>query len=219
MVWDAREKVVTRRTQQMRSAETQSKLIDATLDALMENGYTRMTTADIANRAGLTRGALLHHYPTKDDLVAAAGQHLLAEATSEIRDRAAQVRAGEMTLGGFLDLLWRMFSGRLFYVTLEYVTEARHNPALRAKMIPVVRTFHVALDDIWRTFFAGTRLTDGEVETSLNMTLCLLRGMGVQTVLRDDPPYYRRLMAGWKSQLAHMVGARDSVKLNLRRRA
>src|SRR3546814_4234535 len=60
------------------------------------------------------------------------------------------------------------------------------------RMIPVIRDFHAALDSIWREFFYGTRLDTVEVNTTLNTTLCLLRGMGVQTVLRQDPPYYDR---------------------------
>jgi len=194
-----------RRTQAMRSAATQHKLLEATLDALMESGYTRATTAEIADRAGVSRGALMHHYASKDDLVAAACQHLLRQATEDIRRQAREMEAGRLTLSGFLDYLWRQFSGRLFYVTLEHVTEARHNAELRAKMIPVVREFHAALDDIWREFFRGSALNPAEVETTLNMTLCLLRGMGVQTVLRDDPAYYDRLLSAWKQQLSGIV--------------
>lgn len=194
-----------RRTQAMRSAATRRKLLEATLDALMSSGYTRMTTAEIAERAGVSRGALMHHYASKDDLVAAACQHLLRQATQDIRAQACRVEAGELTLSGFLDSLWSQFSGRLFYITLEHVTEARHNGDLRGKMIPVVREFHGALDEIWREFFRGTSLNTAEVATTLNMTLCLLRGMGVQTVLRDDPGYYARLLDAWKEQLSGIV--------------
>ncbi len=57
----------------------------------------------------------------------------------------------------------------------------------------------------------------------LNATLCLLRGMGVQTVLRDDPDYYRRLLRFWKSILREQDRSRaaspaaspDSRKLTL----
>ena len=110
-----------------------------------------------------------------------------------------------MTLDDFLDDLWGRFSGRLFYVTLEHVTEARHNAPLRAKLVPVVRRFHAALDGTWREFFGDAGLDDGQVETVLNMTLCLLRGMGFQTVLRQDEPYYRSLLQTWKNLLKTMV--------------
>ena len=201
-----------RRTQAMRRATTRRKLLEATLDALMASGYSRMTTGEIAARAGVSRGALMHHYATKDDLVAAACQHLLRTATDDIRQQAARVERGQLSLSEFIDYLWGQFSGRLFYVTLEHVTEARHNADLRAKMIPVVQEFHGALDAIWQQFFRGSDLNTEEVETSLNMTLCLLRGMGVQTVLRDDPVYYDRLLNAWKGHLSGHVDV--SIRTN-----
>ena len=200
------------RTQAMRRETTRRKLLDATLQAMLESGCARMTTAEVAERAGVSRGALTHHFPSKDDLVATAVEYLLTGATREIREQAARVDKGDLDLDGFVEHLWRLFSGPLFYLTLEHVTEARHNASLRAKMIPVVRRFHAALDAIWREFFCQTSLTSMEVDTTLNMTLCLLRGMGVQTVLRDDPVYYRRLLEGWKAHLCHLTEANQDKR-------
>lgn len=195
------------RTQAMRRETTRRKLLEATLDAMMASGCARMTTAQVAKRAGVSRGALTHHFSSKDDLVATAVEYLLTNSTREIREQAARVEKGDLDLDGFVEYLWRLFSGPLFYVTLEHVTEARHNGSLRAKMIPVVKRFHAALDAIWREFFRQTNLTSIEVDTTLNMTLCLLRGMGVQTVLRNDPDYYRRLLDGWRAQLSRIIKA------------
>ncbi len=206
-----------KRTQKERSAETQRKLTAATLDVLLEHGYLRMSTQEIADRAGVSRGAQVHHYPTKADLVAAASERLLGEATDEIRALAASVKSADMTLDGFLDHLWQMFSGRLFFATLEYVTASRTDPVLRDKLVPVVRQFHAALDDIWREFFRKTALSHAQIDTILNLTLCLLRGMGVQTVLRDDPAYYNRLRAAWKEILARLAEVRTSETANEKR--
>jgi AcrR family transcriptional regulator len=194
-----------RRTQEERTTETRSRLLEATLSALMEEGYARTTTSSIADRARVSRGALSHHYASKEDLVVEAVEHLLNQATADIRAMADDVTAGRLSLDTFLDRSWAMFSGRLFYVTLEHVAEARHNDKLRARMIPVVREFHRALDEIWRGYFASAGLSDVELETTLNATLCLLRGMGLQTVLRDDPAYYERLLSWWKAELRMLL--------------
>lgn len=100
-----------------------------------------------------------------------------------------------------------MFLGQLLLITLEHVTEARHNEHLRARLVTVVRGFHAELDSIWHEFFSRTDLSSTDAETILNMTLCLFRGMGVQTVLRDDPAYCQRLLAAWKMQVRLMVAA------------
>lgn len=183
-------------------------MLDATLEVLMERGYARCTTADIADRAGLSRGALSHHFETKEALAAEAVERELDEATSAIRSLADDVASGRLPLDVFLDRLWDMFRGRLFLVTLEHVTEARHNAALRERLVPVVRDFHDALDQIWRGYFGRAGLSDSEIETTLNATLCLMRGMGLQTVLRNDPAYFDRLLAWWKSELARLVTPR-----------
>ncbi|HYG91384.1 MAG TPA: helix-turn-helix domain-containing protein [Azospirillum sp.] len=200
-----------RRSQEERSAEMRARLIEATLDCLMEAGYERTTTVRIVSAAGVSRGALLHHFESKEDIVAAALERLLEEHTADIRRLASEVRAGTMTLDALLDDLWARFSGRLFFVTLEHVSEARHNAALRAKLVPVVRRFHAALDETWRGFFADTGLDEEQVATILNLTLCLLRGMGLQSVLRQDEPYYQSLLQTWKNLLKMMMRGNASA--------
>lgn len=191
-----------RRTQEERSTETRARLIDATLDLLVERGYALATTAEIAGRAGVTRGALNHHFSGKDDLIVQSVSHLLRSWIGEIRQVAELVKAGSLSFSDFVDRMWELFSGKLFLVTLEHVTAARHNPYLREQLVSVTREFHAALDGTWQDFFDGTGLQKPEVEAAFNATLCLMRGMSLQTILRDDPAYYARLLGFWKTVLA-----------------
>ena len=194
-----------RRTQEQRSHETRLRLIEATLDALYERGYARVTISEIAARAGVSRGALMHHYATKEDLVTTAVEKLLEDATSQIRGFLDKVQSGQLTLDAFLDRLWQMYSGRLIFITIEHITEARHNEPLRASLVPVVRRFHAALDMAWREFFRATPLPRGEAEILLNATTCMFRGMGIQTVLRKDRAYFDQLLEHWKAHVRTLV--------------
>jgi AcrR family transcriptional regulator len=199
-----------RRTQEERSAETRRKLIQATIDALDERGYARITTVEIARRAGVSRGALMHHFSTKEELVSTSVEKHLEDSTLEIRGFLDMARNGEMSLDTFLDRLWEMYSGKLLFVTLEHITEARHNGPLRENLIPVVRRFHAALDATWREFFRGTALSEDDVETVLNASTCMFRGMGVQTILRTDAVYYDRLLRHWKAHVHNLVALASS---------
>jgi AcrR family transcriptional regulator len=190
-----------RRSQDMRSSETRARLMQATLDMLNSHGYARASLADIARSAGVTRGALHHHFAGKDDLVAQSVGLMLEQATAEIELLALDVSRGRLTLDGFVDRLWQMFSGALFMITLEHVTEARHNTWLKAQLIEPVRQFHASLNGIWQRFFRARGVDAAIASDALNATLCLMRGMGVQSVLRDDPRYYASLIAHWKQQL------------------
>lgn len=195
------------RTQEERTSATRARLIEATLDILLAKGYAAATTVDIAARAGLTRGALAHHFESKEELVVEAVDHLLKSTTGEIGAYASQVGKGSLSISDFLDRLWIIFSGPFFMVALEHITAARHSDFLKKKMVERAREFHKSLDEIWREFFSGSELGSAEVETTLNATLCLLRGMGVQTVLRSDPVYYRGLLRFWKSTLISQIKA------------
>lgn len=193
------------RTQEQRSAATRKALIEATLDLLAEVGYGRATTGEIAARAGVSRGALMHHFTSKEDLVAVAVEHKLHDATRTIQGWLEQVRAGTLSFDGFLEHLWTLYSGPLLFVTIEHITEARHNETLRTSLVPVVREFHAALDTTWRAFFRSSALDDDEIEVTLNMTTSLFRGLGIQTVLRRDPAYYRKQVDRWKDHLRGLL--------------
>src|SRR5256886_15329552 len=78
-----------RTRQQERSRATQLRLLDATVDCLIEQGWSGTTTTLVAEKAGVSRGAQLHHYPTKAALVLAAVEHLAARRAQEIRAEAA----------------------------------------------------------------------------------------------------------------------------------
>lgn len=193
------------RPPQTRSVATRERLVQATLDEVFEVGYHTATTLRIAERAQVSRGALLHHFPARADLILAAMEALLGDGTAEIQAMSEHVRDGRMPLGAFVAFLWRLFSGRFFYLSLEMITEARNDPDLRERMIPVVQTFHATLDRIWGQFCdPGTR-PPREARVILNLTVCLMRGMGVQTVLRPDPDYYRDLIEAWTTLLPQLV--------------
>ncbi len=135
----------------------------------------------------------------------AAMETLLRDGTAEIREMAVAVSRNEMGLDAFIEWLQQLFSGRFFYLSVEFINGARTDPDLRARMIPVVREFHEALDGIWSEFCEPTDLSAQEAAVVLNMTLCLVRGMGIQTVLREDPAYFHSLLEAWKAVLPQLM--------------
>src|SRR3954453_15512572 len=103
-----------RRTQAERTATTRAALLAATVDALVEVGYRGTTTSDVARRAGVSYGALLHHYPPKTDLLCAAVAHVLDQRTAEFRKAMADLPPQTVTRDAAIDVLWSMFSGPTF---------------------------------------------------------------------------------------------------------
>lgn len=189
------------RTQDERSAQMRARLIHATLETILECGYANTTLVAVAARAGVTRGAVHHHYSSRDELIVDAISHQLRDTSAEIREFAREAQGGDISLDDFLERVWGLFSGPFFMITLEHITASRHNEKLRGELTMVTRDFHRALDETWNTFFTIEDRPKSELATVLNATLCMFRGMGVQTVLRRDPAYYRSLIDFWRSVL------------------
>lgn len=121
-----------RRTQEDRTAATQRALLQATIDCLVEYGYAGTTTRLVADRAGVSRGAQTHHYPTKRDLVVAAIDQLFADQAANFTDAFRQVPQSERTFGRAIDALWDIVSGPAYAATLEVIVAGRTDDELRA---------------------------------------------------------------------------------------
>jgi AcrR family transcriptional regulator len=123
--------VTTRRTQDERSSAMRERLLDATIDCLVEYGYAGTTVTRIADRAGVTRGAQVHHYRTKDDLVTAAVTHLAEQSAEFGWSQIAGIAKSDDPVGELLDILWEMHKGPTFTATVELWVAARTDDELR----------------------------------------------------------------------------------------
>ncbi|MRH88775.1 TetR family transcriptional regulator [Nocardia sp. SYP-A9097] len=123
-----------RRTQEQRSTETRIRLLDATIDCLVEFGYAGTTTPRVAERAGVTRGAQVHHFGSKTDLVVAAISHLAQRRTEAAMREITRVRAGDDPLGDMLEFMWELHQGPLLIAAIELWVASRTDPVLAAEM-------------------------------------------------------------------------------------
>jgi AcrR family transcriptional regulator len=124
----------TGRTQEERSAAMRRRLLDATVDCLVEYGYAGTTTTKVADRAGVTRGAQVHHFPTKTDLVVSAIRYLAAKRTELAFAELNRLRESADPIRDALDLLWEMHRGPIFSATVELWVASRTDSELRRHM-------------------------------------------------------------------------------------
>jgi AcrR family transcriptional regulator len=130
-----------RRSQAERSAATREALLDAAIDCLIEHGYSRTTTAMVAERAGLSRGAHLHHFQTRDALVAAAAEHLIQKRSDFLLTLDVDLPPGREGLERGLDMIFEGFASPLYQVALDLWTDARTDQDLRRQLVEVERSF------------------------------------------------------------------------------
>jgi len=119
-----------RRTQAERSAAMRTRLLDATIECLVTYGYAGTTTPRVAELAGVTRGAQIHHFRSKEDLVVAAIEHLAQQRAQGAIREIGRVEASSDPVSMVLEFLWEAHQGPMFVATVELWVAARTDRVL-----------------------------------------------------------------------------------------
>lgn len=125
---------MARRTQEERSTATQAALVGAAIDLLVRRGWAATTAAEVCQRAGVTRGALMHHYPNLGGLLASALDQLYD-------DMLAKAGGPADTVCGAIDTAWTAIGDRRFKAVMEAWWAAGNDPELARQIGPVVARF------------------------------------------------------------------------------
>lgn len=190
------------RTQQQRRDETRRALLDATVESLIEVGFARTTTLEVQRRAEVSRGALLHHFPSKAELLVAAVDHLAEMRARELKQLAGQLpdeRASRARTDAVLELLWQCFSGTFFQVAMELRTAARTDPELRPVLIAGERALRERIVSQARSLFGKDVADHPGLERSLDFTLQFMIGAAMTAVLHKDDGRLRDLIEDFKT--------------------
>lgn len=194
-----------RRSRSERSADSRQLILDATLDCLLEYGYARTTTLTIQARAGISRGRLLHHFPSREGLLVAACQHLatthLAELQSWVADKRVTRGSDADRVHWAIDMFWSTFEQRYFWGSVELWTAARTDARLRATLLPEERRLGAAIRRVIDALFAPALIEHPGYPDVRELLLTSMRGVALTysfDQLRDrslDPhlPMWRKL--------------------------
>ncbi|MGI8754954.1 MAG: TetR/AcrR family transcriptional regulator [Acidimicrobiales bacterium] len=175
-----------RRTQAERTATTRTALLEATVAALAEHGYARASTADIARRAGVSRGAQLHHFPAKLDLVSAALDHVFAEREAEFRRRFTQRPPSERTQAGAVAALWEINQGPEHLAFMELLTAARTDSELRPLGRRVLGQFEAGVAQVFADVLPGVA-DDPSTPQRVLLALTVVQGAALHQQLGMNP--------------------------------
>lgn len=190
-----------RRTQAERSAATRALLLHATIDSLVEAGYTNTTTTRIAERAGVSRGAQMHHFPSKASLVASAVEYLADRRAEELRREAERLPRRGGRVRAALDLLWSSHSGPLFEAALELWLAARTDAELRETLVPVERKFALTLYELCREIFGEEIASGRQFDRLLAMSLNTIHGLALIKTYEIEPRQLNRMWTFTREQL------------------
>ena len=203
-----------KRTQEEKSKEMRARLIEATLDCLQDNGYHGTSLSRILEKAGVSRGAWRHHYRSKKELIAAAAaEHLFEGAIQKAREAVPNLAGGKDPISVLLDFIWENFyQGRNRNVWVELTVASRTDVELRELLVPVFENFVSSLDETWREYMRATTMTNVPIQVIMNLTLYIIGGMGLQSIMHDKPQYYKALREQWTKIISPLVQMRPPDK-------
>ncbi|MBN9737033.1 MULTISPECIES: TetR/AcrR family transcriptional regulator [unclassified Pseudonocardia] len=198
-----------RRTQGERSANSRTLILDAALRELHENGYSRVTTVTIQQRAGVSRGRLLHHFPNRDTLLIAAAQYLAVERVAEMERWVGDSEYGRTTGGDRVDraveLLWETFRQPYFWAAMELWTVARTNEDVRAELLPEERRLGVALTHVIATMFGPALSSHAAFDDFRELLFTSMRGVALTYAVSPRDPETDPHVERWKRLARRML--------------
>jgi AcrR family transcriptional regulator len=200
-----------RRPQAERSLASRNRILDAAVACLLEDGYARTNTLTIQARAGVSRGRLLHQFPSKDELLVAAAHHVFtAGVLAGVGDELPEARTPGERIDAVIELLWHSFTQPQFWAATELWVAARTEPSLAEVVRPAERRLGRA---IWARMDAlfGPQIAAHPMYPALRQAMFTsMRGVMMSYSFDPRDPRSEPALANWK-QLARCVLLGDVV--------
>jgi AcrR family transcriptional regulator len=176
-----------RQTQEERSEGTQHRIITAAIEILSAEGYTAATTHSIAARADVSRGAMLHHFPSKDDLMLAVVRAAHEYDSVYMRERLARIIDPLERFFALPNLAWAVMSGPSGVAVLEILMSSRSNPTLAERLAPLHAEIESESQDRILKLMqdAGLR-RDAVSKYSAQLVVAAIRGFSIEAMFNKD---------------------------------
>ena len=172
------------RGMQERGIATRTALLEAAFECLVELGYGATTTTEVARRAGVSRGAQLHHFPTKAGLLTAAIESLFERRNAEFRKAFANFDPRVDQLDAAIDVLWSMFRSPTYVAWAELWMAARTDPELAAKVVEIGEGFdHQSLETLRELLPDQTGSDPDSQRVALAFAYSLMNGMALMSLI------------------------------------
>ncbi|HWI44372.1 MAG TPA: TetR/AcrR family transcriptional regulator [Nocardioides sp.] len=126
-----------RRSQQERSAATRAKLLEAAYESLLDRGYGATTVGEVQQRAGVARGTLLHHFPTRGALMAGVVEDVIERRLRVLTTPDLDAATAASSWDNVVDLVWEELQQPPFAAALELWVAARTDANLREALLPL----------------------------------------------------------------------------------
>ena len=206
-----------RRTQAERSEATRNLLLEAAVKLIRRNGFGGLRTVEVADEAGVSRGALMHHFPSKHELVVGVLTYI-NEVTYTRSTRRAQVARhdGADPIAGVMKDAHEFFFGDYFFLELAIAMSDDSTRRLRRETQQFVRQTRFSIEATWLDTLIASGVPEQLAKDVLALTLSVVRGFSVRMLIENDPEQFWRLLEVWRKIIRQHI--RDATPTRPRRR-
>lgn len=189
-------------TRREQHARTHAALLDATIRCLVEHGYAGTTTQRIQEEAGVSRGALLHHFASKSALLVAAIHHIADRRLADFEKYVAGLGDGPENLPEMVHAVRSAMTGPPFQAAMELWAASRTDPQLREALLPAEKRLGSALRCHFERYAA---IADPEASrTAFESLMALVRGLELTRLLRTDSTLADRVVDNWLNNVSRL---------------
>ncbi|GAC1638543.1 MAG: TetR/AcrR family transcriptional regulator [Mycobacterium sp.] len=173
------------RTQQQRREETIARLLDASIDTIVEVGYARASAAVIARRAQVSDGALFRHFPTMGDFMAATAREVMRRQLELVTKRVAEIPLHESALEAAVKIQWEVTTNATNTVMFELMVAARTDDKLRATLQTVLAEYAANIYETARALPGAERFPE---ETFATLVAIITNSFNGAAIVRPVLP-------------------------------
>jgi AcrR family transcriptional regulator len=196
--------------QAQKSAATRRQIVEAALRCVVDLGYSCTTTTVIAENAGLSRGAMLHHFPSKIDIVRAAVEHLHAKRLKAFRRAIDKLPRDETRVHRALEAYFEHVKHPMYVAFLELWVASRVDPELRAILKPAQEAFESEWYKTAVDLFPEWGGSGENFDIALDLVHYVMDGMAVGFLTHESDAHERRLVRYLEERLHELSASRGA---------
>lgn len=192
-----------------KSRRTRARILDEAVRVIATMGYAATTNAAVAEAAGITRGAMLYHFPTRESLLEAAIDHIQAERSALFKSATESLPTGGDVTEHAIESYWELLHRQPFVAFAELEGAARTDPLIKDLLAPAQAEFDRAQigDHFLKMLHAGA---GPRFQASRDLARFMLEGMARADISYDRDVRVERLLAVIK-RATHMLNRKGGV--------
>jgi AcrR family transcriptional regulator len=190
-----------RRTQAERSDKTRTIILDASASILRRKGFTGLRTLEVAAQAGVSQGAQFHHFPTKKDLVIATIERVNAQILDASLKSARNIDNKADVIESIIEDASAFFFSDYFFMELSVGLTGDDEPEIQNAVRKMTFETRAAVEDAWRKRLVRMKMPERIASEVLALTLSVVRGFAVRTLIDPDRSEIERLFRVWREMV------------------